>query len=162
MITKSIPFLFLIFSIGSYVNDDVISQWRGPKRDGKYPDKNLLKEWPTSGPELLWSFEGLGEGHGNVGIGSNELFVCGMSDSTGFLYAFNFEGRLLWKKAYGLEWYRNYTGSRSTPTIVGNLVYFESGQGVVYCYSGDSGELVWSVDLLRTYNAGNIDRKSVV
>ena len=25
--------------------------WRGPNRDGKSPDKGLLKEWPAGGPK---------------------------------------------------------------------------------------------------------------
>lgn len=133
-----------------------ISQWRGPNRDGIYPETNLLKQWPENGPELLWSYEGLGEGHGSVGVGKDKLFVCGMPDSIGVLFAFNLKGTLLWKKEYGPEWYKNYTGTRSTPTVVGDFLYFESGQGVVYCYNGNSGELVWAVDLLKKFNASNI------
>jgi outer membrane protein assembly factor BamB len=36
------------------------------------------------------------------------------------------------------------------------MVYFESGQGVVYCYNGNSGDLIWSEDLLERFNAENI------
>jgi outer membrane protein assembly factor BamB len=133
-----------------------ISQWRGPERDGKYPATNLLKEWPEDGPELIWSFEELGEGHGNVGVGKDKLYVCGMIDTVGHLFAFDLSGNLLWNRAYGLEWYQNYTGVRSTPTVVGDKVYFESGQGVVYCYDGKSGDLIWSVDLLDKFQAENI------
>ena len=150
-------FFILVLFFYQLLTDPVeSSQWRGPHRDGKFPDTHLLKQWPEHGPELLWSYEGLGEGHGNVGIGNDKIFVCGMPDSVGYLYAFDFEGKLLWKQSYGLEWYLNYTGTRSTPTVVGNLVYFESGHGVVYCFNGSSGELVWSVDLLKTFNANNI------
>ena len=35
------------------------AQWRGPERDGKYPDTGLLKEWPKGGPELILKKEGL-------------------------------------------------------------------------------------------------------
>ena len=28
-------------------------QWRGPDRDGIYPETGLLKIWPEDGPELL-------------------------------------------------------------------------------------------------------------
>ena len=156
MIYNSISILLILYSLIIGNDHEKRSQWRGPNRDGKFHDKNLLKKWPEGGPQMLWSFEGLGEGHGNVGIGKEKLFVCGMPDTVGFLYAFDWEGKLLWKKAYGLEWYKNYTGSRSTPVVVGNLVYFESGQGVVYCYNGDTGNLVWSVDLLKKFDANNI------
>jgi outer membrane protein assembly factor BamB len=136
---------------------DEISQWRGPQRNGIYPDKGLLKKWPEKGPRELWSFEGLGAGHGSVSFTKDKLFVLGMPDSTGILYAFDLSGKLLWKKAYGPEWNISYGGPRSTPTIVGNLVYFESGKGTVYCYDANSGELKWSVDLLTKFDAKNVE-----
>ncbi len=156
MIAKSIFSLILISFL--FFNKESVntSQWRGPNRDGKYHETNLLKQWTENGPELLWSFEGLGEGHGNVGTGKNKLFICGMPDTIGVIYSFDLKGNLLWKKDYGLEWYKNYTGSRSTPTVIGDLVYFESGQGVVYCYNGNSGDLIWSLDLLQKFDADNI------
>jgi len=153
---RYIGFLIILALSVAFSDKYKSSQWRGPNRDGIYPGESLLKDWPESGPELLWSFEGLGEGHGNVGISKDRLFVCGMIDSLGHLFAFDLNGKLLWKKVYGSEWYQNYTGVRSTPVVVENLVYFESGQGIVYCYDGLSGALVWSVDLLKQFNAGNI------
>jgi outer membrane protein assembly factor BamB len=133
------------------------SQWRGPDRNGIYPESNLLKEWPPGGPDLMWSYEGLGAGHGSAGIGNGKLYVCGMPDTIGVLYAFDLEGKLIWKKQYGLEWYKNYSGARSTPTVVGSHVYFESGHGIIYCYDGDSGNLIWSVDILKKFKASNIE-----
>ena len=132
-----------------------ISQWRGPDRNGIYTETGLLQKWPVQGPELLWSFEGLGSGHGSVGIGKDKMFILGMPDTTGVLYAFDFKGKLLWKKNYGIEWHENYTGPRSTPTIVGDLVYFISGQGVVYCYKANNGDLVWSIDMVKKFTGRN-------
>ena len=64
-----------------------LSQWRGPDRDGIFHDTNLLKEWPDDGPEMLWSYEGLGAGHGNVGIGTesrgHKLTVAGTLNVSG-------------------------------------------------------------------------------
>ena len=163
MFTRLFLYLILIISFPACHNQvnsnksDVISQWRGPDRNGIYPDKNLLNKWPEEGPELLWSFEGLGSGHGNVGIGKDKMFVLGMPDSTGILYAFDLKGGLLWQKRYGPEWNINYIGPRSTPAIVGELVYFESGKGVVYCFNGETGEKVWEVDLLNKFDAKNVE-----
>jgi outer membrane protein assembly factor BamB len=130
-----------------------LSQWRGPLRNGIYPDKGLLKVWPDQGPEMLWSYEGLGAGHGNIGLSKDKIFVLGMPDTIGVLYAFDYNGKLLWKKKYGLEWHENYIGSRSTPTIVGDRVYFESGQGTVFCYNGNTGDKIWSADLFKKFDA---------
>ena len=129
------------------------SQWRGPDRDGKYPEESLLNQWPADGPELLWSYEGLGAGHGSVSIAEDRIFVLGMPDTTGVIYSFDMEGNLLWEKEYGLEWYINYTGTRSTPTIIGGLLYFVSGQGVAFCMETDTGEVLWSIDMFERFGA---------
>jgi outer membrane protein assembly factor BamB len=79
-----------------------------------------------------------------------------MPDTLGVLYSFDLDGNLLWEKVYGTEWYFNYTGSRSTPVVAGDLVYLESGMGVVYCMDAHTGDRVWEVDLLQTFDAKNI------
>jgi outer membrane protein assembly factor BamB len=144
----------LLVSAGSMVEE--FSQWRGPRRNGVYPEKGLKNLWPENGPDMLWSFEGLGAGHGSVGLAKDKIFILGMPDTIGVLYAFDFKGKLIWKKNYGLEWHENYTGPRSTPTIVGERVYFESGQGTVFCYNANTGNRIWSVDLLKKFDAKNI------
>jgi outer membrane protein assembly factor BamB len=150
----------IIITIGLFwacnTTDEIISQWRGPERNGLYNDTGLMKSWPAEGPSMLWAYEGLGAGHGSPAFSHDRVFVLGMPDTTGVLYAFDFDGNLLWKRDYGTEWFRNYTGTRSTPTVVGNLLYFMSGQGVVYCYDERNGNQIWSVDLLKTFDADNI------
>ena len=44
-------FLLSIFVVSASLAGGDLSQWRGPARDGLYPDKNLLKKWPAAGPE---------------------------------------------------------------------------------------------------------------
>ena len=132
------------------------SQWRGPDRDGKYPETGLLKEWPDEGPEMLWSFEGLGAGHGSVSIVGDRLFVLGMPDTIGVIYSFDMQGDLIWQKEYGLEWSTNYVGTRSTPTIIDELLYFVSGQGVAYCMDVETGEFIWSVDMQKKFGGREI------
>ena len=156
MVIRAVTILFLVYFLSGGDLSAQRMQWRGPERNGIYAETGLLKKWPENGPGLLWSYEGLGAGHGSVGIGKNRLFVLGMPDSTGVLYAFDFSGKLLWKKEYGPEWYANYTGARSTPVIIDNRLYFESGMGTVFCYDADNGNLIWSVDILSRFNAKNI------
>ena len=135
---------------------DKSSQWRGPDRKGIFYENELLNAWPENGPELLWSFEGLEAGHSSPGIGSNRIFINGMPDTIGVLYSFDMDGNLLWQKEYGQEWHINYTGSRSTPLVVNDLVYLVSGMGEVYCFNAENGNLVWSVDMLKKFDGKNI------
>lgn len=132
------------------------SQWRGPNRQGIFYESGLLDSWPANGPELLWSFEGLGAGHSSVGIGNETVYVNGMPDTMGILYAFDFEGILRWKKTYGEEWHINYTGSRSTPVVVNDKVYLLSGMGVIYCFDAKSGDIVWQLNVIEKFNGINI------
>ena len=153
MILKiSLP-VILIVMVVSCSGRKEMSQWRGPERDGKYPETGLLNQWPDDGPKMLWSFEGLGAGHGSVSIAEGQIFVLGMPDTVGVIYSFDMEGDLLWHQEYGLEWSASYTGSRSTPTIVDGLLYFVSGQGVAVCMNAGSGEVLWSVDMFERFEA---------
>lgn len=146
--------VFIMVSCSSVKQD--FSQWRGPERDGKYPETGLMKQWPEGGPEMLWSFEGLGAGHGSVSIADERLFVLGMPDTMGVIFAFDLQGELLWQKEYGLEWYINYDGTRSTPTIRDGLLYFVSGQGLAYCMDTETGEEIWNVDMQEEYGGRQI------
>ncbi len=150
------PLLGLILLNACSELKDKPSEWRGPDRQGIYYETDLLKTWPENGPELLWSYEGLGAGHSSVGIGNDGVFINGMPDTLGVLYSFDLDGNLLWEKVYGEEWRQNYTGSRSTPLVVDDVVYLESGMGVVYCFNTFSGETIWQVDLLDKFEAQNI------
>lgn len=123
---------------------------RGPKRDGVYPNEKLLKKWPSAGPELLKSIEGIGEGFTLPAVTNDRIYVTGMIDSTGYLYSYDLKGNLLWKKAYGKEWTKNFPGTRSTPTVFDNKIYFTDSFGKIFCYN-KNGNLAWTVDMKERF-----------
>lgn len=149
-----ILFVPLLFSCNQQPSD--ISQWRGPDRDGYYPDQNLLKEWPADGPELIWKFEGLGKGYTTVAVTKDKIFTTGTFDSTSYLFALDHSGELVWKKEFGLSWLTNFPGTRSTPQIVDGLGYVLSGRGKLVCFNTDNGFTVWTKDLYKDFQAREI------
>ena len=158
-IKKTICYIAVIILSCGHYNVSAQSQWRGPKRDGIYPETNLLKTWPAEGPKMLWSFEGLGIGQGSVAIATDKVFVTGIPDtlnSEGYLFAFDLKGKLLWKKNYGKDWVSIFPGARSTPTVVDDLLYVENGNGKVYCMKTKDGETVWSVDFFKELQADSV------
>jgi outer membrane protein assembly factor BamB len=158
-VNKFILFAALVAIISGITTVTAQSQWRGPNRDGIYPETHLLKEWPAEGPKMRWSFEGLGTGQGSVAIANDQVFVTGIPDtltSEGFLFSFDLKGKLLWKKAYGKDWTGIFPGARSTPTVVDDLVYVESGNGSVYCMKTQNGETVWSIDFFKDLQADSV------
>lgn len=143
----------------SFTSGNEKSDWQGPNRNCIYPAKNLLKQWPENSPELAWSFEGLGYGHSAVAVANNKVFVTGVKDtieSIGALYTFDLNGKLLWKKEYGKDFALNFHGTRSTPVVVDNLIYIESGMGAIYCLNTDNGEEVWKIDFLKDLGVDSV------
>jgi len=150
--------IFLMFICLGYSSayGQIESQWRGPNRDGVYPNENLLKKWPDEGPKLIWSVEGLGAGYSSPAVTSDHIYLTGMIGGEGFLFAFDKNGRLVWKVSYGPEWDGSRPGARTSPTVVGNRIYLASAEGRAICFSTD-GEKIWSVNLMKEFGARNIE-----
>jgi outer membrane protein assembly factor BamB len=94
-----------------------LTQWRGENRDGFYNETGLLKKWPDAGPKLLWHYDLLGDGHASAAVNNNRIFTSGMIDTSGYVFAFDMDGKLLWKTEYGPEWTASWPGVRTTPVI---------------------------------------------
>ena len=153
------PVILLSLLINSCNKPDTRSDWRGPNRDGIYEESGLLKQWPESGPDLLWAYEGLGFGHNTVAVAGNRIYVTGIKDSIaamGTLYAFDPDGTLLWEKEYGKDFTSNFVGTRSTPVVVEDRIYIESGAGAVYCLDASGGDEIWSKDFIQDLGVDSV------
>jgi outer membrane protein assembly factor BamB len=128
-------------------------QWRGPNRDGIYPDKLLLNEWPEDGPEVLFFAEGIGRGNSSAVATKDMIYVTGIKDSTEFLSALDMDGELIWQKPFGKAWNQSFPESRCTPTVEENRIYVLTGMDNMVCFNAKSGEEIWSVNLHDTYNS---------
>jgi len=146
---RHILLMICILLIKSGVDAQVMAQFRGLSRDGVYHEKNLLTSWPAEGPSMIWSNNSVGNGYGPPAVTSDRVYITGEIDTTGYLFAFDLKGKLLWKSDYGKEWVVSYQGSRSTPTVVGNLIYVCSGLGNLICFEAKDGTHKWSVDMVK-------------
>jgi outer membrane protein assembly factor BamB len=147
--------VFLV-AFNFYTNAQTYNNWRGPDRDGKYPETGLLKQWPSGGPAMLWAYEGLGRGFTSAIPANGKIYVTGMEGDMGFIYELSTQGQLLRKYPYGKEMGGNYPGSRSTPTIAGNLMYIATGEGALVCIDLSTGTEKWSRDLFNEFDGQNI------
>ncbi|MDX9930663.1 MAG: PQQ-like beta-propeller repeat protein, partial [Bacteroidales bacterium] len=127
-------------------------EWRGYDRNGIYPDKNLLEEWPTEGPELLWSIDDLGNGFSAPVFAGNHFFLTAEVDTMAILYCYDLKGKKVWQTTLGREWMKSYPGGRDTPTVVDDLLYIGTGLGDLFCVNRHSGEIVWSKRLKEDFN----------
>ncbi len=130
-----------------------IYQFRGPDRDGKFPESGLLKEWPEGGPELLLEYEGIGEGYSSVISNGKYIYASGMIDKMDHLTCIDFEGNKIWQVAYGESWNQSFPNTRGTPTVEGDRIYIISGMGELVCLDAESGEIRWKINVDRDYQA---------
>ncbi len=148
-------FVYSICSICTVYAQDG-TNWRGPESNGIYPETGLLDKWPAEGPAIVWHFDGLGGGYSSPVFAGRKIYLTGMEGTTGCLYCLSNEGKLLWKKPYGQEWSESYSGSRSSPKIIGGKVYIMSARGGLVCMDAANGNILWLKDLLKDFNGRNI------
>ena len=151
--------LFLVAAlIGCSDNNyrSVQIEWRSD-RTGIYNETGLLKSWSADGPEMLWYYDGLGEGHSSVAVSNEKLYVTGMTeDGDGYLHVFNINGELLNKIMYGAEWNVNFEGTRGTPTIREGKIYLMSGLGDLICLDENNLNMIWKRNILADFDSKNI------
>jgi outer membrane protein assembly factor BamB len=133
--------------------DAQIYQFRGPDRDGKFPESGLLKEWPEGGPELLLEYEGIGTGWSSVISNGKYIYASGMIDRMDHLTCIDFEGNLKWQVEYGKSWDQSYPDTRGTPTIEGDRIYIISGTGELVCLDAETGATRWKKHVDQEYQA---------
>lgn len=144
---KRISFLVLAPIILLSCTSNEIAQWRGPSRDGIYPDTNLINEWPTEGPTLNLKIENIGKGLSQPVVYKNVIYITGLKqDSLDIISAFNMDGRLIWQKPFSTAWQRTYPESRGTPTIENDKIYLIGGSGKLVCLNAKNGDLIWEQD----------------
>jgi outer membrane protein assembly factor BamB len=130
-----------------------INEWRGKGRTGVYPDKNLLKEWPSDGPSEILKIGNIGNGFVSPVFTEDRFYISGEVDSMTVLFCFDLKGEKKWQTILGREWTKTLPGSRSAPTIAGDLLYIGNGFGNLYCVKCADGKVVWSRELERDFGA---------
>jgi outer membrane protein assembly factor BamB len=127
-------------------------QWQGPDRSRLSKETGLLKEWPASGPTVIWTGTGLGNGYGSMAVAGDRVFVQGMRGRNSVVIALNrADGKEVWSKALGsFETNDRGPGPRGTPTVDGDRLYVLTENGDLACLKTD-GTAVWQRNILRDF-----------
>src|SRR5207244_3234248 len=79
--------------------------------------------------------------------GEDEAVVCWNADT----------GEELWRFRYKANYVSDQgSGPRSTPSVDGDRVYAVGAKGNLHCLSAATGDEVWHHDLLKEFNANNL------
>ena len=135
-------------------------QWQGPDRTRISRETGLLKEWPTSGPRLIWTATGLGTGYGSMSVAGDRVFVQGARGQDSVVIALNrADGKEVWAKPLGPIETRMRTnqgaGPRGTPTVDGDRLYVLTENGDLACLKTD-GTAVWQRNILKEFGGAQL------
>jgi outer membrane protein assembly factor BamB len=159
-LTASLIFLYVVLNGNTYAQ--TINDWpsfHGSDRTNKSSETGLLKEWPSAGPDLIWTVTGLGDGYSSVSVGDGLIYTEGQSDNQSNILCYDLSGKLVWKKPNGqawntsLSWASSYIGSRGTPTYDNGVVYCLSEEGRLTAFEAKTGKEKWSRELTKEFDA---------
>ena len=131
-------------------------QFRGPRRDGVSSETGLRREWPASGPPLVWTFDKCGLGYSGPAIVGDRLYFSGGRGDSEFVIALDISGnsaKEIWSAKIGplFTWKGNSwnMGPNATPTVDGELLFALGGHGDFLCVETATGKERWRVNLPR-------------
>jgi outer membrane protein assembly factor BamB len=120
--------------------------WLGPNHDGKSPDTGLLKQWPKSGPKLLWKATDIGKGYSGVAVAAGTVYVTGDTPEGLVIHALDLDGNPKWTAENGPPCTADHPGARATCAIDGDNLYLLSGTGRLGCFNAQTGKPRWAVE----------------
>jgi outer membrane protein assembly factor BamB len=144
---------FTILFLSSIVRADDWPQWRGPQRDGVSQEKGLLKEWPATGPKLIWHVTDLGSGFSTPSVVGNRLYLLSNNGTQDELVKAlsAIDGKPIWSTRIGRvgnpTQQPSYPAARSTPTVDGDLLYALGSDGDLVCLETATGKVRWKKNL---------------
>ena len=123
-------------------------QFLGPDRNSTSPQKGILRTWPESGPEVVWTVA-VGKGYGGPAVKDGKVYLLDRDDEVGDnLRCFNLtSGKELWNFQYAAPGSVMFPGSRSVPTLDGKYVYSCGHNGDLYCVNINTHKPVWNVNV---------------
>lgn len=133
-------------------------QWGGPRRDFTIPTARLARTWPENGPRRLWE-RPLGEGFSAIAMKDGRLFTMYRRGDEEVAVALEAAtGNTIWEHACEAPFDDHYQmrygpGPHATPLIVGGTVFTVGATALLYALDRDTGEPLWSRDLVAEFGA---------
>lgn len=131
-------------------------RFRGSDLDNISRDPTPIKEsWPEDGPPIVWQMP-LGDGHAAASVFNGKVYILDYDEKirADALRCFSLKtGEELWRRWYNVAIKRNHGMSRSIPTVTEDYIISIGPRCHVMCLESASGELLWTIDLVRDFGA---------
>jgi outer membrane protein assembly factor BamB len=125
-------------------------QFLGPNRNGISSESGLIDGWPDGGVKEVWRAEG-GVGMSGLAIQSGRVVTLVQRDGQQWLISLASKtGQPQWKTALAPDYEdRQGDGPRATPTIVGEVVFAFTGEGMLAAANVADGKIRWSQNVVK-------------
>ena len=133
------------------------TNFRGPKRDGKYDETTISTNWPAKGLPLIWK-QPVGVGHSSFVVADGKAYTIEQRRDQEVVAAYDLgTGRELWTQKWSAE-YSDSTGDgpRSTPTWDQGRLYALGATGELRCLDANTGAVIWGKNILSDNRASNL------
>ncbi|HKG62119.1 MAG TPA: PQQ-binding-like beta-propeller repeat protein [Pyrinomonadaceae bacterium] len=133
------------------------TNFRGPKRDGKYEEARVSTSWPANGLPVLWK-QPVGIGHASFVVADGKAYTIEQRRSQEVVAAYDINnGRELWAQKWNAQ-FSDSTGDgpRATPTWDQGRIYALGATGELRCLDADSGAVIWGKNILSDNAAKNL------
>jgi outer membrane protein assembly factor BamB len=133
------------------------TNFRGPNRDGRYDEMQVLTTWPAGGLTPLWK-QPAGLGFASFTIADGRAYTIEQRRRQEVVAAYDVgTGRELWVQGWNAE-YADSTGDgpRTTPTWDDGRIYALGATGELRCLDAKTGAVAWGKNILTENQAGNL------
>jgi len=157
-----IPVVIVLVCIANVYAQDW-PQYLGPERNSMSTQNGILRSWPESGPEVLWTAD-VGIGYGGPVVKDGKVYLLDRDDEVGDkMRCFDLSsGEELWKFEYEAPGSVMFPGSRSVPIVDGNHVYSSGPYGNLYCIDINTHQPVWNKNVWTDFGGDEIPRWAIV
>ncbi|HEU4767800.1 MAG TPA: PQQ-binding-like beta-propeller repeat protein [Pyrinomonadaceae bacterium] len=133
------------------------TNFRGPRRDGKYDQTPVATSWPANGLPVLWK-QPVGVGFASFVIADGKAYTIEQRRKQEVVAAYDLAtGRELWTQAWNAQYTDgNGDGPRSTPTWDQGRIYALGATGELRCLDANSGSIIWGKNILSENQASNL------
>ena len=164
-----LSFMLVTLRAVSVSQADDWPQWMGPKRDGVWREKGIVKAFPETGPKVLWRVP-IGAGYTGPAVAGGRVYVmdrqkpdpnAGPRDpfqrgsipgSERILCLNEANGEILWKLEYNCPYTMSYpAGPRATPVVNDGKVFALGAEGNLFCLDASKGTKLWSHEFKKEY-----------
>jgi outer membrane protein assembly factor BamB len=133
------------------------TNFRGPRRDGKYDEANISTNWPANGLPVVWK-QPVGIGHASFVVADGKAYTIEQRRGQEVVAAYDMNnGHELWMQKWNAL-YSDSTGDgpRATPTWDAGRIYALGATGELRCLDANSGAVVWGKNILSDNQAKNL------